>query len=154
MEDQAGALELWRGARELVQREPPIESLHRARRLCARYVRSILQRIEVSRLAGDALSPNLPQSRIAAWLSRTFRTAAHRLTNDERQRIEDLLDRLTRRYTLATERALSALADALPQEPEPACVDRLADELHALKSVGPAALEPKEVAVLLTLPAE
>ena len=49
-----------------------------------RYARGVAARLVAGRLAGDALNPSLPQSRIAARLSRAYQTAAYRLKPEKR----------------------------------------------------------------------
>jgi superfamily II DNA or RNA helicase len=151
-DDQVAALELFRDARALRRRKPPEHLLASARRACGRYARGLVARLEAARIAGDALSPNLPQCRIAAWLSRSLQATAHRLTSEERRRIDDLLDRLGRRFTVGGERSLAAAAAELPAQPTPGYLSRLDDLLRTLApdETGSGGLD--EVATLLLLP--
>jgi superfamily II DNA or RNA helicase len=149
-EDQVAALDSFRSARAQRQHKPPQELLARARRACARYARDLVARLEAARIAGDALSPSLPQCRIAAWLSRSFQTTAHRLTPDEKVKIDDLLDRLGHRFTVADERSLAAAAAELPTQPTPSFLARLDGLLRSLASHQRE--RASEVVTLLLLP--
>ncbi len=149
VEDQATALEMLRDASAWKTRKVGKRVLDNARRACERYARSVLARLEATRIAGDALSPSLPQCRIAAWLSRGLQTGAHRLTHEQRKTIDGLLDRLARRFTLAGERALAVLAQELPQRLDMAVVNRLNDRLRGFESESRGSATLKEVATLI-----
>jgi hypothetical protein len=123
-----------------------------ARRACARYAHGLAARLEACRIAGDALSPSLPQCRIAAWLSRSFQANAHRLTSEEKAKIDDLLDRLGQRFTVAGERSLAAAAAELPAHPTPSFFARLDSLLRTLASDHAGSRGADEVATLLLLP--
>jgi hypothetical protein len=153
VEDQAGALEALRDCQSREAVCPPERVLEVARRACARYARGVLARLQATQFAGDALSPSLPQCRIAAWLSRHFEATAHRLTPEERALSDRLLDRLAQRFTVACERSLAQLASELPERPDPAALKRLDDLLRHLDSETPGPSELREVALLLVLPA-
>lgn len=114
-----------------------------------------MTRLQASRIAGDELTPNLPQCRIAAWLTREFKAAEHRLDAIERTRIDGLLERLARRFTLAGERALARIANELPQRPETAFLSQLESALSPLEPESFAPPIARDVATLLlsTLPA-
>jgi len=152
VDDQVGALQLLRDARALRRRNPPERLLASARRACARYARGVVARLEAARIAGDALSPGLPQCRIAAWLSRSFEARAHRLTSGERRSIDDLLDRLGQRFTVTGERSLAAAAAELPPHPNPRFLSRLDGLLRALVTDPSGSYRADEVATLLLLP--
>jgi superfamily II DNA or RNA helicase len=149
-EDQVAALDLLRDARTLRRRKPPQHVLARARRACARYAHNLVARLEAARIAGDALNPSLPQCRIAAWLTRSFQATAHRLTSEEKAKIDELLDRLGRRFTVGDERSLAAAAAELPAYPTPGFLARLDVLLRTLASNQ--AERTSEVATLLLLP--
>jgi superfamily II DNA or RNA helicase len=151
-DDQVAALELFRHARVLRRRKQPEHLLASARRACARYAHGLVARLEAARIAGDALSPNLPQCRIAAWLSRSFQATAQRLTSEERRHIDDLLDRLGRRFTVGGERSLAAAAAELPAQPTPGYLSRLDDLLRTLAPDETGSGNADEVATLLLLP--
>jgi superfamily II DNA or RNA helicase len=151
-EDQVAALESFRNARALRQRRSPDHLLASARRACARYAHGLAARLEACRIAGDALSPSLPQCRIAAWLSRSFQANAHRLTSEEKAKIDDLLDRLGQRFTVAGERSLAAAAAELPAHPTPSFFARLDSLLRTLASDHAGSRGADEVATLLLLP--
>ncbi|UCC72207.1 MAG: DEAD/DEAH box helicase [Gemmatimonadota bacterium] len=152
-EDQVTALELLRSARNLEGREPPEPLLAGARRACARYARGVTAQLEAARIAGDALSPSLPQCRIAAWLSRCFLATAHSMTRDEHATTDRVLDRLARRFTVAGERELARMAGDLPDRPSPGLLKRLDELLDALISNDSGPGNIKEVATLLVTPA-
>jgi superfamily II DNA or RNA helicase len=151
-EDQVAALELFRDARARRRRKPPEHLLASARRTCARYAHGLVARLEAARIAGDALSPSLPQCRIAAWLSRSFQATAHRLTSEEKANIDDLLDRLGHRFTIGGERSLAAAAAELPAHPTPSFLSRLDRLLLTLSSDRAGSRGTDEVATLLLLP--
>jgi hypothetical protein len=152
VDDQVAALQLLRDARALRRRNPPQHLLASARRACARYAQGLVARLEAARIAGDALSPGLPQCRIAAWLSRSFRARAHRLTSQERRSIDDLLDRLGQRFTVAAERSLAAAAAELPPHPTASFLLQLDGLLRTLVTDPSGSQRADEVATLLLLP--
>ncbi|UCC48520.1 MAG: DEAD/DEAH box helicase family protein [Gemmatimonadota bacterium] len=153
VDDHATALEVLRNSTTHEAVTPPERLVDSARRACARYARGVLAHLQAAQFAGDALSPSLPQCRIAAWLSRSFEASAHRLTPDERALTDQLLERLARRFTRAGERSLSTLASELPERPDPVFCETLYDLLRSLDSEYPGPAELREVAVLLALPA-
>jgi len=153
VEDQAAALEVLRDCPSREGVRPPERVLEVARRACARYARGVLAHLQAAQFAGDALSPSLPQCRIAAWLSRHFEATAHRLTPEERALTDRLFDRLAQRFTVACERSLAKLRSELPERPDPAALTRLDELLRNLDSKNPGPSELREVAVLLVLPA-
>ncbi len=147
--DQATALAAFRSALNNEPLPAAEALLVSARHACARYARSVAARLEAARIAGDALSPGLPQCRIAAWLSRQLEASAHRMTPEERGRIDQLHERLAYRFTAAGERALAGLAKDLQPHLEPGFLHRLHEILQSLEPATWTALEPSEVAVLL-----
>ena len=156
-EDQAGAVAAFR--RSLAS-TAPIAAVERkavgrwvqsARRAFSRYARGVLARVEAARIAGDALSPNLPQCRIAAWLSRNFESAATRHSRDQRVMIDALLERLAQRFTLAAERSLAGLVAELPDRPTPEVLGALAEMLGSFESDGSGPARLQEVGMLLLL---
>jgi hypothetical protein len=151
-EDQVAALELFRNARALRRRKPPQHVLASARRACTRFAHNLVARLEAAHIAGDALSPSLPQCRIAAWLSRSFQATAHRLTPEQKVNIDDLLDRLGHRFTVGDERSLAAAAAELPAHPTPSFLARLDRLLRTLASNRKGPRGANEVATLLLLP--
>jgi superfamily II DNA or RNA helicase len=153
VEDQATALRMLRAATAPDAVRAPKRDLTNARRACERYARGVLARLEATRIAGDTLSPGLPQCRLAAWLSRSFRQAAHRLTPEERATIDGLLDRLAQRFSAARERSLARLAARLPPHLDREFLERIDDQLRAFESGTPGPAELEEVATLLLVPA-
>ncbi len=155
VEDQLTTLRGFKEAAPLPREHSGTEELARARRAFARYVHAEMTRLQASRIAGDELTPNLPQCRIAAWLTREFKAAEHRLDAIERTRIDGLLERLARRFTLAGERALARIANELPQRPETAFLSQLESALSPLEPESFAPPIARDVATLLlsTLPA-
>ncbi|MGD2215438.1 MAG: DEAD/DEAH box helicase [Gemmatimonadales bacterium] len=151
-EDQVAALDLFRSARAQGRLEPPHHILTTARRACARYADNLIARLEAARIAGDALSPSLPQCRIAAWLTRYFQANAHRLASVEKAKVDDLLDRLGHRFTVGDERSLAALAAELPAHPTAGFLARLDRLLRGLATNRSGPRRAGEVATLLLLP--
>ncbi len=149
VEDQPTALAEFRCALNNEPLPAPDALLVSARQACARYARSVAACLEAARIAGDALSPGLPQCRLAAWLSRHLQVSAHRMTPEERVRIDQLHERLAYRFTAAGERALAGLAKDLQPHLEPGFLHRLHEILQSLEPATWTALEPSEVAVLL-----
>jgi superfamily II DNA or RNA helicase len=151
LEDQVTALKMFRSGRGLATLTSAQPMVASARRACQRHARGVLAHLEAARIAGDALSPSLPQCRIAAWLSRSFLATAHRLKLEERALIDHLLDRLGNRFTVAGERSLAALAGDLPGYPDPDFLKGLDDLLKRLMAEdrGPPVLH--EIATLLVV---
>ncbi len=152
VEDQAAALDALRRAATLRSGEAAHAStLSNARRICDRYAKSVQARLDASRMAGDSLSPSLPQCRIAAWLSKSLRESGHRLGAQARTQLDGLSTRLAHRYTVAAERSMAQIADRLPE-----AFDRvILHEVEALLSSSePRASTPshlQEIAILLVV---
>jgi hypothetical protein len=151
IEDQAAALAIFRAGADLPPGDPDARTVECARRAFARHAGGVITQLEAARIAGDALSPGLPQCRIAAWLSRRYQSAL-RISRRERAAIDRLLERLARRFSLAGERALAAVADALPPQPDGRWLDRFEAQLEEIDERGNAMLELREIAVLVVLP--
>jgi len=149
VEDQSTALQELRRARDTGPAQRDDRLLAATRRGCLRYARSVVARLQAARIAGDALGPALPQSRIAAWLSRYYASAEDRLNAVQRERLDDLLDRIGRRFTLATERALAGVAQSLPERATPADVDRVTRAIAELADSEEEPIRAHEVALLL-----
>jgi superfamily II DNA or RNA helicase len=152
-EDQASAVAALRRATVMPPAETPGEPIAKARRTFFRHAQSARVRWEAARIAGDALHPNLPQCRIAAWLNQGFTTTRHRLSRRQRTAMDRLLECLARRFTAAGERSLAALFEALPDRPSPAVLDRLEGELQALEPGAGDRIDLVEVATLILVPA-
>ncbi|NIW35136.1 MAG: hypothetical protein GWN32_00725 [Gemmatimonadetes bacterium] len=153
-EDQARAIELLRGASELEGHRPPRSLLRTARRAFARHAREVRASLEAARIAGDALHPNLPQCRIAAWLSRACRSRKVRLSRGDRAAVDRLLDRLARRFTAAAERALAEVFDDLPDRPDPTWLAGLEERIESMESEEVTKVDLREIATALLLPAD
>jgi hypothetical protein len=130
----------------------PDRVLTAARAACARHAEKVLARFDAARLAGDALRPGLPQCRIAAWLSRGLQSKVHRPASDVRASIDQLLERLARRFTAAGERELARIASQLPKYPDSVFIERLLEMLHAMDRTGDERAEVREVGLLLIVP--
>ncbi len=139
-------------ARKRPQRSIPPSLINSVRGAFRRYVEGAIDHLEATQIAGDAISPNLPQCRIAAWLSRYFQATGPRLPTAERVRIDDLLTRLSRRFTKATERVLWDLLDELPDRPDPDSLEHLEGLLRAPRSETQTEIAVREVGTLLLLP--
>ena len=151
-EDQAAAMgTLRRAGAQQASRAVNDSMLHKARRACERYARGVQARLEATRIAGDALSPGLPQCRIAAWLSQSLREPGHRLGAHTRTTIDGLLARLARRYTVAAERMIGQLADRLPETVDPAALRRIDEALSACESNTESPTRLHEIAILLVV---
>ena len=148
-EDQALALEALRNAREHRGGAPHAGMIEAARRAFCRYARGVAARLVAGRLAGDALSPSLPQSRIAARLSRAYQTAGYRLKPEQRATVDRLLDRLAHRFTAQDERSLAELAATLPEDLDERALTTLEERLRPLDPVGDESITLREVATLL-----
>ncbi len=149
VEDQASALANFRRVSESEPTLPTAGRIEVTRAAFARYARGVAARIEAARIAGDALSPGLPQCRIAAWLSRALRARALRLTPEERRRIDRLHSRLARRFTVAAERALAELVGELPDEFDPSFLASLEDALESHEADRWAPIRLREIALLI-----
>ena len=126
-------------------------TLQAARRACERYASSACARLEAARIAGDALSPSLPQCRIAAWLTRTFRESGPSLGAPTRAKIDALLTRLARRYTLAAERSIAELAEGLPETFDSATIGKIDKLLSACPVKADRPTRLREIAILLVI---
>ncbi len=124
-EDALTAITAFRGSVNRKRRRAPRHLVADVRQAFQSYAHAVLARLEAARIAGDALNPSLPQCRIAAWLARHLEGHAPRLTRDQRAEIDRLLDRLSQRFTLASERELTHLAATLPQEPDAGAIAQL-----------------------------
>ncbi len=151
-EDQALALEALRNAREHRGGAPHADMIEAARRAFSRYARGVAARLVAGRLAGDALSPSLPQSRIAARLGRAYQTAGYRLKPEQRATVDRLLDRLAHRFTAEAERSLAELAATLPEDLDERALISLEERLLSLDAVSDEAIALREVATLLLVP--
>ncbi len=149
VEDQSSALAAFRQALESELSAPSDEMIEAARQPCARYARGVAAQVEAARIAGDSLSPGLPQCRIAAWLSRVYLASAPRLTPDERRAIDRLHSRLARRFTAAAERSLAELAGELPDGLDSRFLSKLEETLGRLDADRRAPIRLREVALLL-----
>ena len=152
VEDQATVLNALRRASTLESSDAARAStLAKARRACDRFARTVQARLDASRIAGDSLSPSLPQCRIAAWLGKNLRESGHRLTAQTRAQMDGLSTRLARRYTVAAERSMAQIADRLPEVFDPVIlreVDALLSTCE-LKAATPSRLQ--EIAILLVV---
>ena len=152
IEDQTTAMGMLRRARaHRSTKKENGSTLQAARRACERYARSVQSRLEATRIAGDALSPGLPQCRIAAWLSQSLREPSHRLGAHTRVTIDGLLARLARRYTVAAERMIAQLADGLPETVDLATIRAIDKLLSACPSSTERPTRLHEIAILLVV---
>ena len=152
IEDQAAAMgTLRRASAQTSTKKENGSTLRAARRACERYARSVQARLEATRIAGDALSPGLPQCRIAAWLSQSLREPGHRFGAHTRMTIDGLLARLARRYTIAAERMIAQLADRLPETVDLATIREIDKLLSACPSSTECPTRLEEIAILLVV---
>jgi superfamily II DNA/RNA helicase len=152
VEDQSEALEVFRAAKTRTAQRSSRRLLTTARRAFARYVDTVVARLEAARLAGDALRPNLPQCRIAAWLSQNYRADSHRLGDEDKATIDRLLSSLALRFTAAHERTLSEFAERLPNGLDRRLLEDLEVVLRSFENHGARKFVAREVATLLLLP--
>jgi hypothetical protein len=155
VEDQGTAIDVLRTASAGSAKRldtVPDRTLTAARVACARYAEKTLARFDAARIAGDALRPGLPQCRIAAWLSRGLQSKTHRPASEVRASIDQLLDRLARRFTAAGEWELARIASQLPKYPDSAFVEGLLEMLHTIDRTGEERAEVREVGLLLIVP--
>ncbi|UCF21067.1 MAG: DEAD/DEAH box helicase family protein [Gemmatimonadota bacterium] len=148
-EDALTAIDALRRSAAREVRPVPLDLAAEARRAFQSYANAVLARLETACIAGDALNPSLPQCRIAAWLARYLEGQAPRMTREQRAHIDRLLDRLSQRFTLASERDLTRLAANLPPRPDAgalAQVERLLESFNR-DTNGPAKTD--EVGTLL-----
>ncbi|HSG82700.1 MAG TPA: hypothetical protein VLC48_10640, partial [Gemmatimonadota bacterium] len=150
-EDQAGAIAALRYAAVLPEQEAPTALIDNARRACFHYARSAIARLEAARIAGDALHPNLPQCRIAAWINQGFTATRDRLSRHERAALDRLLQRLACRFTVSAERSLAAVLQRLPDRPDLDSLDLIDKQLRALEPGGGDRVDLSEVALLVLL---
>lgn len=151
-EDQARALYLLRSARTGAEAVPSENLLGTARRLLATEARSVYTGLLARRVAGERLSPSLPQCRIAAWLSRGYEESALSLPAERRVEIDRLLDRLGARFTRAVEGELARIADDLPPGLDRGTIGSLEELLAGLAPPDRAPLRLTEIATLILMP--
>lgn len=151
-EDQARALQLLRSARTGADTVPPEDLLREARRLCAAEARSVHAGLLARLVAGEGLSPSLPQCRIAAWLSRGYEESSVALPAERRIEIDRLLDRLGARFTRAVEGELARIADDLPPRLDRSTLLALEELLAGQGSPEDEPPRLAEVATLIALP--
>jgi superfamily II DNA or RNA helicase len=123
-----------------------------ARQACARYARGVAERLEAARIAGDALRPGLPQCRISSWLGHALQSKRHRPGPEARSLIDRVLEKLSRRFTAADERALAQVVARLPTHPS---LDFLIDLERRLLDMEPddsGSTKIEEVGLLLFVP--
>ena len=152
VEDPAIAIETLRKPWAPAPADAPDGWIRAARSALRRHVAAMALRLEALRLAGDAVGFNLPQTRLGKWIARYFAETADRMADAERARLDALLDRLGRRFTPATERALARLADQRPETPDPDFVERLEDMLGAPADPVPETPEIREIGTLVVAP--
>ncbi len=127
-------------------------TLTAARVACARYAEKTLARFDAARIAGDALRPGLPQCRIAAWLGRSLQSKTHRPAPHLRTLIDQLHEKLARRFTAAGEWELARIASQLPESPDSAFINGLIEKLHTMDRTDEERAEVREVGLLLIVP--
>ncbi len=151
-EDQSGVVSALQAARSMTPCEASKATKAIARRAFTAYAQGVLARLQAARIAGDALSPNLPQCRIAAWLRRGYDSRPGHLTRDQRATADRLLVRLSRRFTIAGERQLAEFAARLPELPDDDWLNALGHQLATLETAGSGRVGLREVGILLILP--
>lgn len=153
VEDQRGAIAGFKRKGDPQPSERGTELLARARLAFTRHVQAALAHLEAARIAGDWLKPGLPQCKIAAWVAREFARQRLRMSSEERRRVDALLERLGRRYTVAEEGRLSQLLNRLPARLDRESLARLEGVLSdmVIETEPPGAAH--EIATLLAIPA-
>jgi hypothetical protein len=152
VEHQADVIATFREAGQMKPYEASKNTIEVARRSFARYAREVLTRLELARIAGDALTPGLPQCRIAAWLGRARRSNSQRLSREERAAVDRLLARLARRFTVAGERALSRIANDLPDGLDAPWLASLEHHIRDIESESGDSSRLRELGTLLQSP--